>query len=125
MDIKGSSLYELNQQLMRKEKILTSKELKQEISKKLKDYFTEKYYMLLCHEERDYTIFNLFNVNENALFRHNILEDLYECLINRGQVQSLDKLEDGAIEIWIKKKDTSYAYYLFPCSPCVIETRMS
>ena len=125
MDIKGSSLYELNQQLMGKEKILTSKELKQEISKKLKDYFTEKYYMLLCHEERDYTIFNLFNVNENALFRHNVLEDLYECLINRGQVQSLDKLEDGAIEIWIKKEDTSYAYYLFPCSPCVIETRRS
>ena len=31
MDIKGSSLYELNQQLMGKEKILTPKELKQEI----------------------------------------------------------------------------------------------
>lgn len=125
MDIKGSSLYELNQQLMGKEKILTPKELKQEISEKLQGYFTEKYYMLLCHEERDYTIFNLFNVNENALFRYNVLEDLFECLINRGQVQSLDKLEDGAIEIWIKKKDTSYVYYLFPCGPCVIETRMS
>ena len=81
MDIKGSSLYELNQQLMGKEKILTSKELKQEISKKLKDYFTEKYYMLLCHEERDYTIFNLFNVLDKNICNLDIIIVKYSSTI--------------------------------------------
>lgn len=123
MDINGGSLYEINQRLMEREKVLSPKEIKAELEN-LKDFFTEKYYLLLCHEKRDYTFFNLCNININILLNTNILADLYECLTNRGKVQSIEKLDNGAIEIWIKDEEgTSSAYYLFPCSNCVIETK--
>ena len=123
-DFNAGSLYDVNKELMKKEKSLTEKELKDEINEKLNKYFNfskSRYYMLLCHEERNYTIFHLTNP---SIFSASILlNELYVCLTNRGSVKSIDVLKDGAVEIWIKIVDhpSPVVYYLFPCDACVIE----
>ena len=56
------NLYEMNKQLMEQEPPITSTELqiaKEHLRTWLTHNFKQKYFMLLCHELRDYTLFNL------------------------------------------------------------------
>ena len=78
-----------------------------------------KYWMLLCHERRDYTVFNL----QGEVTVRNINKDLIDCLKNRGIVLAIDKQPDGAYEIWIRDKKTkdNVIYYLFNYEFGVIE----
>lgn len=78
-----------------------------------------QYYMLLCNDRKDYTIFNLTD-RESNVEATNILLD--ECLPNRGNVKSIALTETGdAIEIWISINKESYCYYFFPYDMGVIE----
>ena len=78
-----------------------------------------KYWMLLCHERRDYTVFNL----QGEVTVRNINKDLIDCLKNRGIVLAIDRQPDGAYEIWIRDKKTkdNVIYYLFNYEFGVIE----
>lgn len=98
--------------------------LKRKISAIVKSYEdnnTLDYLMLLCHERRDYTVFNISRGFENDVFEF----DLAECLYNRGDVVSIEEATDelNAWEIWVRDKDTkeNFCYYLFNCSNAVIE----
>ncbi len=100
--IELGNLYDLNKSLVEKnEKELTATEI--EIKKQLLIDFINKslycYYMLLCHERRDYTIFE-YKDNHKAMEKTsklvNILVD--ECLKNRGEIRGID-LVNGAVEI--------------------------
>lgn len=122
MDIAAGNLYDANKELMLKnEKPLNHLELvkKQEL---IEDFFTNdivQYAMLLCHEQRDYTIFNLKSSSTAAF---NAAKELFYCLNNRGKILSIDKTEDGvAYEIWLKIDDEAFCYYLFPYDKAVIE----
>lgn len=75
------------------------------------------YWMLLCRERNDYTIFRLVDdVNEFA-------KALIECLRNRGKVLDISKQNDGAYEIWIRDfdADENVVYYLFNYDNAIIE----
>lgn len=77
----------------------------------------QKYWMLLCRERNDYTLFVINNnVNEFA-------DAINECLRNRGQVIDFTKQPDDNFEIWIRDFDTeeNFAYYLFDYSNGIVE----
>lgn len=114
--------YEINKNLVEKyEKELTIKELqnkKTEIINFIQE--TEgQYYMLLCNDKKDYTIFNILNKN-NIQEMTNILVD--ECLTNRGIIKGIDLTKDKcAIEIWLSTENEAFCYYFFKYDDAVIE----
>lgn len=86
-----------------------------------------KYYMLLCNDRRDYTIFNIEKVS-NVI---SVANDIIECLINREfDILSIEKDAAGGIEIWVRGEAPgptseltmqAFAYYFFPYDMGVIE----
>lgn len=93
------------------------------IQEKIEDWFNwniDTYAMLLCHERRDYTIFHLYekeNENPPAI----AAKELILCLLDRGKVLSIDENEDKAWEIWLRINNQPYCYYLFKYDEAVIE----
>ena len=80
------------------------------------------YYMLLCNERKDYTVFRWKDLNSAlAPFEiANILVD--ECLKNRGSIRGIDLTQaKDAMEIWLVIDDDAYVYYFFPYDAAVIE----
>lgn len=121
-EISAGNLYEMNKAIMQSNKIkdLTKEELNKK-KRNIKNFMEEKqgiYYMLLCHEQRDYTIFNLKEKKIDEAV--DILID--ECLPNRGIVRSIEPTKDGvAIEIWLKIDDEAFCYFFFKYDEAVIE----
>ena len=118
------NLYDLNKDLVEKEtKPLTQEELA--IKKKMVHDFLRKngkasYMMLLCHEQRDYTVFNLTTTDDFAIYTPDILID--ECLKNRGEIRSIELTANkDAIEIWLVINKKAYCYYFFDYTNGVIE----
>lgn len=116
------SLYDLNKDLVQKQtKPLTEEELAEKKTMVL-DFLNKKrgsYFMLLCHEQRDYTVFSL-SYSGGIANATNILLD--ECLPNRGIIHSIDITKDeNAIEIWLIINGTAYCYYFFKYDDAVIE----
>lgn len=122
------TLYDMNKNLIQNsEKALSQGMLnskKEEIKNFLKKTNNE-YYMLLCHERRDYTLFDLRYETHNTYKEKcqktvNVLID--ECLQNRGEIRGIDITKDKqAIEIWISAEEDSYAYYFFPYDKGVVD----
>lgn len=84
-----------------------------------------KYFMLLCREAYDFTVFN--NVNGDAVL---LAEEIQEVLESRGEIVHIEyNKEQGAYEIWIKcnswmkmRTDSEYVMFLFfPCDTWAIE----
>lgn len=120
----GLNLYNINKQLIEQTgKPLSQRELNKIKSNLILPYFREKvmednirYFMLLCHEKRDYTVFNVQDWNPI------IALELLDCFKNRGEIYSIEKTKDNlALEIWIKGTDDPSCYYLFPYDDGVIE----
>jgi hypothetical protein len=123
MEFNAGNLYEANKQLILKtEKPLTHLELAN-IQLKFEDFFetqVKEYAMLLCHEQRDFTVFHLDA--KNITSPHFAAREALGCCTDRGEVYSIEKTEDDqAYEIWIKIDDDIYCYYLFPYDQAVIE----
>nr|DAI41754.1 MAG TPA: hypothetical protein [Caudoviricetes sp.] len=113
------SLYEYSKQLVAKEVPMKQEVLEDKIESILRDcYATGNYYMLLCHDRRDYTIFNM--ISHNRAKAGIIIE---ECLKVRGDVLLIDKQPDGAWEIWIRDAETkeNFVYYFFNYNEGVVE----
>lgn len=114
--------YEINKNLVEKyEKELTLKELQNKKTEIIN--FIQKtkgqYYMLLCNDKKDYTVFNMLNKN-NIEKMTNILVD--ECLTNRGIIKGIDLTKDKcAIEIWLSIENEAFCYYFFKYDDAVIE----
>ena len=56
------NLYDMNKQIMEQIPAITDAEIaehKDTMTKWFFDKINQKYFMLLCHEQRDYTLFNL------------------------------------------------------------------
>ena len=107
----GITLYNLNKQAMSKEQpldVIAFNNIISKVADKVKD---KEYWMLLCNERKDYTVFKIEHPNN----RRTITEELSVTINNRGQVLSIDEQEDGNFEIWIKDYNTkeAFAYYLF------------
>lgn len=115
------TLYDLNKAAVIKEISLTGDKL-EEKKPAIIDFLKDKnntYYMLLCNERRDYTVFRLKEENSiNDLV--NCLVD--ECLLNRGLVKGIDITKDqGAIEIWLSIEEEAFVYYFFPYDSAIVE----
>lgn len=109
------SLYNLNKQIVLKQKLLSKEEIKNEI-KNVSQYIKKsnnKYFMLLCKELSDYTLFDSPNKKQTEFEK-----DFYECITNRGKVSSISyNKENEVIEIWLKitkdNKEDAVLYYFF------------
>lgn len=122
----GINLYEFNKQAMKNENpmdpILLNNRLK-EVAEELRCN-PDSYWMLLNNERKDYTVFHIKKENLIIKWLTNALaSDLKEALQNRGQVLSVDKLEDDNYEIWIRDQITeeNFVYYLFDYTKAVLE----
>ena len=129
-EFEAGNLYEMNKKLVIKyEKRLRGKALYNQINKELRPYLLDniskhKYFMLLCHEKRDYTVFNLLSDRTSQELLDKVIEKLKLCLHNRGAIYGIDRTEDGVgVEIWLKYDgdENVVCYYFFPYTEAVIE----
>ena len=122
------NLYDMNKQLMANESEITPANLelaKDHLCNWVTNSFVQKYLMLLCHELRDYTLFNLDKTNtwkEIPLQTcYTVVNDIIECMTNRGAILAIEDQQDGAWEIWLRNSEGCFAYYLFPYGEAVLE----
>ena len=128
------TLYEVNKSIIENNiEALTEEEMqnKKQIVREFINETNNNYYMLLCNENKDYTIFHRHRKSENGEFldlsegyEGEILENVLidECLVNRGKTKSISLTETkDAIEIWISINGDSYVFYFFPYDAAIIE----
>ena len=113
----GVSMYEINKNLMKEDKPLDPIAINIAVQKAAKEILNsfKKYWMLLCRERNDYTVF--------IINGYKLEKELKETLLNRGYLLSIDKQDDGNFEIWIRDSETreNFVYYLFDYTFGVIE----
>lgn len=114
------NLYDINKNLVAQNEIKLSEGIlnsKKEIIKNFINKTNNNYYMLLCNERKDYTVFHNNNLSMETA---KILVD--ECLINRGEIRGIDLTKNkDAIEIWLMIDEEAFVYYFFPYDMGVIE----
>lgn len=102
-EVELGTLYELNQAMMNNLNPLTPEDLNENLSS-IGAWFSSNpyanYYMLLCHEDRNYTILHFQEPNYIQGVR-----EIEELLDERGQVISINYIhDDNAYEIWLRTK---------------------
>ena len=114
------NLYDINKNIVAQNEIKLSEGIlnsKKEIIKNFINKTNNNYYMLLCNERKDYTVFHNNNLSMETA---KILVD--ECLINRGEIRGIDITKNkDAIEIWLMIEDEAFVYYFFPYDMGIIE----
>lgn len=124
-EVNLGNLYDFNKEAMKNEKPLDpiqfnlkTNEIAEEMWNEMEDY-GRQYWMLLCHERRDYTLFNILG----SVDTEPIIKELRPTLTNRGLILAADRQSDGAWEIWIRDPETdeNFAYYFFQYDKGVIE----
>jgi hypothetical protein len=127
------TLYEVNKQIIEQEGAMKEEDIKTAFangglvstffSKNFASLGEQHWYMLLCYEKRDFTVFDIY-FELSSCFA-NAVESLQECIQNRGSLYSIEKDTSGqdALEIWIKDSETGElnCYYLFNYDEGVIE----
>ena len=119
------TLYDFNKQVILSQGHLGKKKI-ESIKPDLEEWFnwqTDGYAMLLCREKYDFTVFHLYEkANPNPC--KIAVEELIDCLKNRGKILSIEKdsnTMNNAWEIWIDIDGEAFAYYLFNCDDWVIQ----
>ena len=119
-DVVMGTLYDLNKSALATAKALNITEEFEKKKDKFIEYLVEKdsaYYMLLCNEQKDYTIFHQYTMNANI----ETWIALQECLENRGDLLSFEPTQDGvAYEIWLRIEDEIFVYYFFSYDDAII-----
>ena len=118
----GVTLYDLNKDLLQKEKALSKAKIMQK-RPEIISFFKEisnNYYMLLCNDLKDYTVFKTDDKREDT---YTIAADeLILCMQNRGNILSIERTQDNiALEIWMRINDEIYVYYAFGYDTAIID----
>ena len=124
----GVNMYEFNKINVAKMPVLkTSSEIRG-AKRVVKEFVKEKlarYYMLLNHDNRYFT---LFNFKDGVIFEEKVntmANDVIECMENCGfGIVDISRDEsEEALEVWVKDEEnqTAYMYLLFPYDFGVIE----
>lgn len=106
------SLYEMNKQLFKQIKPPSEQIINLELAN-VGAWFSAnintKYYMLLCKERSDYTLFHLDNFNYNK-----IIQELKEVLEERGDIMGFDFVHgENAYQCWVRERDDEHQVYMF------------
>lgn len=101
------TLYEINQLAYARLPKMTGAEIEKA---KIPGVFPKDYYMLLCRELNDYTVFRIGHAAEDETIWNSILD----ILSTRGTLKGIETKEDGTIEFWITSKKGTNMYLLFP-----------
>ena len=122
-EVSLGTLYDLNKGVIQQQPDLTAKQITEK--RKLVENFirekNNKYYMLLCNDRRDFTVFTLLDGEEDksAAAAYEMVD---ECLIPRGIIKDIDLTQyKDAIEIWMLIDDEMYCYYFFPYDNAIVE----
>jgi len=130
--IEVGTLYDLNKQVISQLPEMPQEQIQEQLTK-IQKWFAEskgKYFMLLCREKADYTLFNFNGKDIPDVFLEFIrkmsikaIKELEKCIKNRGILMSINKATEDAWEIWIKDffNKEVHMYMLFECDPMVIE----
>ena len=117
------SMYELNQQAYKNVKPMTKEKINNAVFDIL-DYMEKhidcKYYMLLCRELNDYTLFNKINVSSFQTSARTVIE----IASSRGALLDVRPNEEmGYIEFWVKHNSDNepHMYLFFNAADFVIE----
>lgn len=114
------NLYDINKNIVAQNEIKLSEGIlnsKKEVIKNFINKTNNNYYMLLCNERKDYTVFHNNNLSMETA---KILVD--ECLMNRGEIRGIDITKNkDAIEIWLMIENEAFVYYFFPYDMGIIE----
>lgn len=120
-EIEMGNVYEINKYIRRHTSPLTEDKIKLSIGNVAgwcsSRPFT-KYYMVLCKEKSDYTIFHLNNFNYNQ-----IGQELQEVLESRGEIMGIDYMHGfDSYECWIRDENQDpYLYMFFDCEGFIVE----
>lgn len=116
--VEMGTLYDMNKSIMQNQKKLSENAINNKMKEMIPFFNEGTYYMMLCHERRDYTVFCRAPLSSLMM----LFKDLKECLENRGEILSIDKTKDNkAYEIWIRNIEGTFAYYFFHYDEGVIE----
>ena len=123
--VEMGTLYDINKNLVNQLEDLTDEDIKLR-AEFLTHYIHDtnnQYYMLLCNERKDYTIFRRLTIGDEDSPGCELIEILlYECLPNRGGIKSIDLTDDKqAVEIWLVIDGKCFCYYFFPYDAAIIE----
>lgn len=118
----GLNLYELNKSIMKDEQALPEVV----IAKKrldIIDFCKDKmnnYYMLLCNEAKDYTLFKTDDKKEDTY--RICADEMLLCLKERGSILAIDRTKDTvALEVWLRINEEIFVYYFFGYDAGVID----
>ena len=113
------TLYDANKQIMCKQPILDMDKVEKGIENVVfwLSGQHDDYFMLLCHERRDYTLINFIGTRKNFLKAG---EEVKETLWNRGDILDIG-FEEGIVTLWVLIDEDAFLYHLFPFNMGVIE----
>lgn len=109
------SLYDYAKQVVANEVPMDPIVFNRRIDEVAKAMISKNYWMLLCKERSDYTIFNTTDCVAE-FDKQFISEELKQTLMNRGLILLIDEQKKNEVyEIWIRDPETNenFAYYLF------------
>lgn len=117
-------LYDLNKQIFKGVKEMTN-EAKEKGKKEVIEFVKSqslkniKYWMLLCREKADYTLFDFIRKDNLDFFG----SEFMETIENRGKIKSIEKDNYAGthIEIWIDVDGEDHCYMFFPYNEGVIQ----
>ena len=127
------SLYEMNKMILAELPSLNDEEI-QNGKNILREYILDlkhldKYYTLLCHELKYFTVF--VEDNESCLEdKDDIVNVIFECINNIGQIKSIERTQDmQAIEIWVTvsnsaSEEETYVMYFFNYGKGIVPCRI-
>lgn len=122
------NLYDINKQLMEQMPQISDADMevaKTHLRTWIDTVFAQKYLMLLCHEQRDYTLFNLDKTaawkTASEHLKYEVVSDIIECMTNRGTLLIIEDQPDNTWEFWIRNSEGCFVYYLFPYGEAVLE----
>ena len=114
------TVYDMNKELVEQTQKPLSLSALHDVEKKLRKWCgknVQEYMMLYCKELNDFTLFRRLNYVQSISL---VCEQVIMCLRERGDILSIDFLEDGAVECWVKTDDDIHAFYLFKYDDAVI-----
>lgn len=110
--VNAGSLYDMNKQLFKQLKPPSKAAIDLELANIgawFSSNFETKYYMLLCKERSDYTLFHLENFNYDKA-----IQELREVLEERGDIMGFDFVHgENAYQCWVRERDEEHQVYMF------------